>query len=140
MARPAPGNFHTHRDGKDFFGGYAYMSQGPLPVAWAGVQSSKRGLWGQRLIDEMKNYNHQVGLKIVGECMRRHLPSQRAPGKVAAGALAFFDVGAIYGAAGRVRARRDAPSRFGRSSGGAPRASDIAPVKRTAAITPLRGC
>jgi choline dehydrogenase-like flavoprotein len=55
--------------GKDFFGGYAYMSQGPLPLVWTGTQSSKRGLWGQRLIDEMERYNHHVGLKIVGECM-----------------------------------------------------------------------
>ena len=56
-------------EGKDFFGGYAYMSQGPLPMEWGGVQSGKRGLWGQRLIDEMERYNHQVGLKIVGECL-----------------------------------------------------------------------
>ena len=55
--------------GKDFFGGYAYMSQGPLPVVWSGTQSSKRGLWGQRLLNEMEKYNHQVGLKIVGECL-----------------------------------------------------------------------
>ena len=59
--------------GKDFFGGYAYMSQGPLPTVWSGVQSSKRGLWGQRLLDAMEKYNHQVGLKIVGEC----LPQER---------------------------------------------------------------
>ncbi|HTZ88657.1 MAG TPA: GMC family oxidoreductase, partial [Solirubrobacteraceae bacterium] len=56
-------------DGKDFFGGYAYMSQGPLPVVWSGVLASKRGLWGQRLIDRMEAYNHQVGLKMVGEFM-----------------------------------------------------------------------
>jgi choline dehydrogenase-like flavoprotein len=54
--------------GKDFHGGYGYMSQGPLPAAWAGTLA-KRGLWGQRLLDEMQNYNHVVGLKIVGECM-----------------------------------------------------------------------
>ncbi len=59
-------------EGKDFFGGYSYMSQGPLPVVWAGAQV-KRGLWGQRLLDEMEKYNHQVGLKIVGEC----LPQER---------------------------------------------------------------
>ena len=59
--------------GKDFFGGYAYMSQGPLPVVWSGTQSSKRGLWGQCLLDEMEKYNHHVGLKIVGEC----LPQER---------------------------------------------------------------
>ena len=33
----------------------------------------KRGLWGQRLLDEMERYNHQVGLKMVGEC----LPQER---------------------------------------------------------------
>jgi choline dehydrogenase-like flavoprotein len=59
--------------GKDFFGGYCYMSQGPLPVVWSGTQSSKRGLWGRPLLDEMERYNHQVGLKIVGEC----LPQER---------------------------------------------------------------
>ena len=60
-------------EGKDFFGGYAYMSQGPLPIVWAGTQAGKRGLWGQRLLDQMELYNHQVGLKIVGEC----LPQER---------------------------------------------------------------
>jgi len=55
--------------GKDFFGGYAYMSQGPLPIVWSGVQANKRGLWGEALLREMERYNHQVGLKIVGECL-----------------------------------------------------------------------
>ncbi|PRX89442.1 GMC family oxidoreductase [Paraburkholderia sp. BL25I1N1] len=58
--------------GKDFFGGYAYMSQGPLPVAWASVQNG-RGLWGDALTREMQKYNHQAGLKIVGEM----LPQER---------------------------------------------------------------
>ena len=56
-------------EGKDFHGGYCYMSQGPLPTAWAKTVSASKGLWGQRLIDEMENYNHQAGLKIVGEVM-----------------------------------------------------------------------
>ncbi|HZO23719.1 MAG TPA: GMC family oxidoreductase [Steroidobacteraceae bacterium] len=60
-------------EGKDFFGGYSYMSQGPLPVVWSGTEAGKRGLWGQQLLDEMEKYNHQVGLKIVGEC----LPQER---------------------------------------------------------------
>lgn len=55
--------------GKDFFGGYAYMSQGPLPVAWARQLAGNRGLWGQALRSEMDKYNHQVGLKIVGETL-----------------------------------------------------------------------
>ncbi|GLU32069.1 GMC family oxidoreductase [Trinickia caryophylli] len=58
--------------GKDFFGGYCYMSQGPLPNAWVAVQNG-RGLWGQALHDEMEKYNHQAGLKIVGET----LPQER---------------------------------------------------------------
>ncbi|AFT88128.1 glucose-methanol-choline oxidoreductase [Paraburkholderia phenoliruptrix BR3459a] len=57
---------------KDFFGGYAYMSQGPLPNAWAAAQNG-RGLWGTALADEMQRYNHQAGLKIVGET----LPQER---------------------------------------------------------------
>ena len=33
--------------GKDFFGGYCYMSQGPLPQLWANTQMSAHGLWGE---------------------------------------------------------------------------------------------
>jgi choline dehydrogenase-like flavoprotein len=62
----------NYDDRKDFFGGYCYMSQGTLPVVAAGIHA-KRGLWGQRLLDEMQRYNHQVGLKMVGEC----LPQER---------------------------------------------------------------
>lgn len=54
--------------GKDFFGGYCYMSQGPLPVLWSRTQSS-RGLWGERLLEEMQGYNHVAGLKVVSEYM-----------------------------------------------------------------------
>jgi choline dehydrogenase-like flavoprotein len=58
--------------GKDFFGGYCYMSQGALPAAWASTQNG-RGLWGDALLHEMEKYNHQIGLKIVGET----LPQER---------------------------------------------------------------
>lgn len=58
--------------GKDFFGGYSYMSQGPLPKQWAATQNG-RGLWGERLLGEMQKFNHQAGLKIVGET----LPQER---------------------------------------------------------------
>ena len=59
--------------GKDFFGGYSYMSQGPLPLLWSRVVSTARGLWGERLRAKMEEYNHQVGLKMVGEL----LPQER---------------------------------------------------------------
>jgi choline dehydrogenase-like flavoprotein len=55
--------------GKDFFGGYCYMSQGPLPVVWSRVVAGARGLWGEALEREMEKYNHQVGLKMVGEIL-----------------------------------------------------------------------
>lgn len=58
-------------EGKDFFGGYAYMSQGPLPQLWANTQASAHGLWGAGLVEAMKRYNHVVGLKIVGEMLPR---------------------------------------------------------------------
>jgi choline dehydrogenase-like flavoprotein len=59
--------------GKDFFGGYAYMSQGPLAVDWSGIVATSRGLWGEALRREMEKYNHMIGLKIVGEV----LPNER---------------------------------------------------------------
>ena len=31
------------RSGKDFHGGYAFMSQGPLPIGWAQTLAVKRG-------------------------------------------------------------------------------------------------
>ncbi|HEY7576328.1 MAG TPA: GMC family oxidoreductase [Acetobacteraceae bacterium] len=56
-------------EGKDFFGGYAYMSQGPLPQQWADTQTGNHKLWGEELIRDMADYNHQAGLKIVGEVL-----------------------------------------------------------------------
>ncbi len=63
----------NYEDKKDFFGGYCYMSQGPLPVSWAKSLALNRGFWGQKLVDEMTRYNHAVGLKMVGEI----LPQER---------------------------------------------------------------
>ncbi|WP_022719860.1 GMC family oxidoreductase [Rhodopseudomonas sp. B29] len=59
----------NYDDDKDFFGGYAYMSQGPLPQLWANTQLGAHGLWGEQLMTAMKDYNHVAGLKIVGETM-----------------------------------------------------------------------
>ncbi len=55
--------------GKDFFGGYCYMSQGPLPQLWANTLIERPRPLGSRLIEAMKDYNHVVGLKIVGEML-----------------------------------------------------------------------
>lgn len=55
--------------GKDFPGGYACMSQGPLPIDWAHTLTGGRGLWGMELRNEMAKYIHQAGLKIVGEVL-----------------------------------------------------------------------
>ena len=49
-------------DKKDFHGGYAFMSQGPLPVGWAQAQAINRGMWGMKLRQEMTRYNHIAGL------------------------------------------------------------------------------
>ncbi len=59
--------------GKDFAGGYCFMSDGPLPLIWGGIVSGERGLWGAALREEMAKYNHQAGLKLVGEV----LPDER---------------------------------------------------------------
>ena len=59
----------NYDDRKDFFGGYCWMAQGPLPKEWVSVQTSARGLWGESLRVAMQDYNHQVGVKMVGESM-----------------------------------------------------------------------
>jgi choline dehydrogenase-like flavoprotein len=63
----------NYEDNKDFFGGYCYMSQGPLPQLWARTQALGHGLWGESLMRAMEDYNHVVGLKVVGEM----LPQER---------------------------------------------------------------
>jgi choline dehydrogenase-like flavoprotein len=54
-------------EGKDFHGGYAFMSQGPLPRAWAQNVATARYLWGDALRREMLKYNHMAGLVPVAE-------------------------------------------------------------------------
>ena len=61
----------NYDDRKDFHGGYCWMAQGPLPIEWMKVQTGSRGLWGDKLRLAMQDYNYQVGLKMVGECMPR---------------------------------------------------------------------
>jgi choline dehydrogenase-like flavoprotein len=53
--------------GKDAPGGYAFMSQGPLPRAWAQTVATSRRLWGDDLRREMLKYNHTAGLVAVAE-------------------------------------------------------------------------
>ncbi len=59
----------NYEDRKDFFGGYCWMSQGPLPIEWATALTGSLGLWGEALRERMTRYNHQVGLKMVGEML-----------------------------------------------------------------------
>jgi choline dehydrogenase-like flavoprotein len=60
-------NYTDH--GKDFPGGYVYMSQGPLAVEWARIVGPERGLSGMELRNHMAKNNHQAGLRIVGEVL-----------------------------------------------------------------------
>ncbi len=59
----------NYEDRKEFFGGYCWMGQGPLPNEWASVQTGARGRWGQSLRDAMRDYNHMIGVKMVGEML-----------------------------------------------------------------------
>ena len=59
----------NHKDtGRDFFSGYSFMSQGPMPKAWA-ASLNGRGLWGDESSREMQKYNHQARCKMAGEFM-----------------------------------------------------------------------
>ena len=59
----------NYNDEKDFFGGYCFMNQGPMPLEWVNIQTGSKGLWGEALRLEMLDYNHQVGRKVVGEML-----------------------------------------------------------------------
>jgi choline dehydrogenase-like flavoprotein len=59
----------NYDDRKDFFGGYCWMGQGPLPMEWSSVLTGSRKLWGDGLRRQMERYNHQIGLKMVGEML-----------------------------------------------------------------------
>jgi len=54
-------------EGQDFHGGYAFMSQGPLPRTWAQSMATTRKLWGMPLRQAMAEYNHMAGLEAVAE-------------------------------------------------------------------------
>jgi choline dehydrogenase-like flavoprotein len=60
-------------EGKDFSGGYAFMSQGPLPRAWAQLvaTSGTSPVWGAALRETMHDYNHMSGLVAVAETEAR---------------------------------------------------------------------
>jgi choline dehydrogenase-like flavoprotein len=61
-------------EGKDFPGHYAFMSQGPFPMAWAKtVALARDGMWGWRLREEMLKYNHMAGFEPVGETEPREV-------------------------------------------------------------------
>ncbi len=57
----------NYDDRKDFYGGYCWMAQGPLPIETMTIMTGSKGLWGAALHEEMLRYNHLVGLKMVGE-------------------------------------------------------------------------
>ncbi len=57
--------------GKDFPGGYCFMSQGPLIRNWAKRVATSRGHWGMDYRQEMGRYNWQTGFQAVGEVESR---------------------------------------------------------------------
>ena len=62
-------NYADGDPSKDFQGGYAFMSQGPLPGDFAGTMVTNTGIFGDELRTRMARYNRMAGLKIVGETM-----------------------------------------------------------------------
>ena len=41
----------------------------PCPIEWVSVQTGARGLWGEDLRRSMLDYNHMIGVKMVGEML-----------------------------------------------------------------------
>ncbi|MBC6608680.1 GMC family oxidoreductase [Hymenobacter sp. BT188] len=60
----------THRPpDADFAGGYLLQSIGMMPVTFAGQVVRERKLWGAKLREYMRNYNHIAGINILGDCL-----------------------------------------------------------------------
>lgn len=60
----------THRPADaDFAGGYLLQSIGVMPVTYASQLARGQGLWGARLREHMRGYNHTAGINILGECL-----------------------------------------------------------------------
>jgi len=60
----------THRPADaDFAGGYLLQSIGVMPVTYASQVARGRGLWGERLREHMRGYNHTAGINILGDCL-----------------------------------------------------------------------
>ena len=53
----------------DFAGGYLMQSLGIVPVTWATQVARGRPLWGQGLIDYLRQFNNVAGIGINGECL-----------------------------------------------------------------------
>ncbi len=53
----------------DFAGGYLLQSIGVMPVTYASQMARGRGLWGEKLMQAMRGYNHTAGINILGECL-----------------------------------------------------------------------
>ena len=76
-------------EGKDFHGGYAYMSQGPLPRGWAQTLSTGTAACGaRRCAREMLKYNHTAGFVLVGETVPRSATASSLPTRPTSSACA----------------------------------------------------
>ena len=60
----------THRPkDADFAGGYLLQSIGVMPVTYASQVARGRGLWGDKLLQCIRGYNHTAGINILGDCL-----------------------------------------------------------------------
>lgn len=59
----------------DFVGGYLIQSLGVLPVNLATGLARGAGMWGKRLQERLRDYNHMAGIGINGDCLPH--PSNR---------------------------------------------------------------
>lgn len=64
-------NYEDDDPSRDFDGGYAFMSQGPLPTDFAKALVGGSGMFGMELREQMARYNRMAGLKMVGETQPR---------------------------------------------------------------------
>lgn len=61
--------WYTRKPGDNFVRGYTIETETLHPIEFSAALIKGKGVWGQRLTDDMRDYNRYVSFGIVGECL-----------------------------------------------------------------------
>lgn len=61
--------WYTRKPGDGFARGYTIETETLQPIEFSQALVKGKGVWGRRLVEDMRDYNHYVSFGIVGECL-----------------------------------------------------------------------